>query len=186
MSAQYLGAALIVVPGLADPAEGFLDASLFHSHRRRYEGRNARRRQGLLHGLQGLVIVIHSVDTGTAVDVFIDESRYDEAAIGIDEFRAHAGPELLARYDAPDILFIHNDVTVNDFVRQDNESVDDSFHVDFLLIVFIASSIPQTARLWKLWINEVDKLCTHCQNGYFMLCPPVHTFPQCIHILCIT
>ena len=186
MSAQYLGAALIVVPGLTDPAEGFLDASLFHSHRRRYEGRNARRRQGLLHGLQGLVIVIHSVGTGTAVDVFIDESRYDEAAIGINEFRAHAGPELLARYDAPDILFIHNDVTVNDFVRQDNESVDDSFHVDFLLIVFIASSIPQTARLWKLWINEVDKLCTHCQNGYFMLCPPVYTFPQCIHILCIT
>lgn len=85
MSAQYPGAALIVVPGLADPAEGFSDASLFHSHRRRYEGRNARRRQGLLH-IQGLVIVIHSVGTGTAVDVFIDESRYDEAAIGINEF----------------------------------------------------------------------------------------------------
>ena len=35
----------------------------------------------------------------------------------------------------------------------------------------------------KMWISKVDKLCTSLKNGYFMLCLPVHTFPQCIHIL---
>ena len=34
-----------------------------------------------------------------------------------------------------------------------------------------------------MWISKVDKLCTSLKNGYFMLCPPVHTFPQCIHML---
>ena len=136
VGAQYLGSALIVFPGLAYPLQGFLDAALFHGHRRRDKRRNARRRQGLLHGLQGLVIVIHGVGTGTAVDVFIDEAWYDEATVSVDKFRTHAGTELLARYDAPDVLFIHDDMSINDFVRQNNESVDDSFHIKFLLIVF--------------------------------------------------
>ena len=94
--------------------------------------------------LGSALIVIHGVGTGTAVDMFVDEARDDKAAVGVDEFRAHTGSELFARYNAPDIFFIHNDMAVNNFVRQDNESVDNSFHVDFLLIVFIISSIPQT------------------------------------------
>ena len=159
MSAEDLRPAGVIFFCSFNPFQSSFNDTLFHGHRRRCKGRNARRRQGLLNRRQSLIVVIHDVGTGTAVNMFINKTGDDKTSVGIDEFRAHAGSELLTRDDAPYILFIQNNMSVDNFIRQDNQSVENCFHNKFLLKSY--SLFP---------VYHKPKICGNCGYVKWITC----------------
>ena len=117
MGAENLSAALLA-HGLANAFQRPGHRFLRLGHSRRHKGRDARSRQGLPHRFQCLPAFVHHVGAGAAVDVLVNKARHDEAAVGVNQFRAHAGAELVPRHDFPYVLFIHQNMSRYDFIRQ--------------------------------------------------------------------
>ena len=159
MSSQDPGAAVLLCP--ADTAEGPFDAGPVIGHGRRQEGRHPRLRQHRLDCRQSFFIFIHRIGTGTAVDVFIDESRHDKSAIGINEVGALAQVKSLAGHDIGNpIPFVQQNMSAHNGIGQDDHPIYNRFHHIHSYAYY----------LWQIWVICIPFTVYHMAHTCHLYC----------------